>query len=162
MITRLIYLSNRKSQINPLPDFRLSILIGITMKAIVPLVLLIAMSACNLYVVEPRYDYRDRIMGHYSVDEFSKTYGDYAYYGIYIYAGQGRDGIYIENLYGTGLRVRAYVSYDRITIPFQIVSGYEFEGSGRIHGRSLDLHYSVYDLYTGGPVDFLDADAWPE
>lgn len=132
------------------------------MKAIVPLALLITMSACNLYVIEPRYDYRDKITGHYSVDEYSETYRDYAYYGIHIYAGQGRDGIYIENLYGTGLRVRAYVSYDRITIPYQIVSGYEFEGSGRIHGRALDLNYSVYDLYTGGPVDILDADAWPE
>jgi hypothetical protein len=132
------------------------------MKAIIPLVLLFALSACNLYVVEPRYDARDRIIGHYSVDEYSQTYDDYAYYGIHIYAGHGRDGIFIDNLYGTGVRVKAYVSYDHITIPFQIVSGFEFEGTGTIHGHALDLNYSVYDLYQGGPVDFLDADAWPE
>jgi hypothetical protein len=143
---------NRQSLIDPL--------IQHAMKAFIPLVLLITMSACNLYVVEPRYDRRDRIVGHYSVDEYSQTYGDYAYYGIHIYAGHGPDGIYIDNLYGTGFRVKAYVSYDRITIPYQIVSGFEFEGSGTIHGRAIDLHYSVYDLYRGGPVDFLQADIW--
>ena len=132
------------------------------MKAIVPLMLLITMSACNLYVVEPRYDYRDRITGHYSVDEYSQTYNDYAYYSIHVFRGSGRDAIYIDNLYGTGLRVLAYVNYDHITIPFQVVSGFEFEGSGRIRGDVLDLNYSVYDRYAAGPVDFLDAEAWLE
>lgn len=130
------------------------------MKAIVPIMLLITMSACNLYVVEPRYDYRDRITGHYSVDEYSQTFSDYAYYSIHVFPGSGRDGIYIDNLYGTGLRVRAYVNYDRITIPYQVVSGYEFEGSGRIRGDAINLNYSVYDRYGAGPVDFLDAEAW--
>ena len=41
--------------------------------------------------------------------------------------------VYIENLYTDGLSVYALVSYDAITIPFQVIDGYEIEGAGTIY-----------------------------
>ncbi len=46
---------------------------------------LIGLSACDVYVVEPRYDARDRFTGYYQVEEYSNTYDDYTYYSFNVY-----------------------------------------------------------------------------
>lgn len=130
------------------------------MKRILTVVLLaLTMSSC-LYVVEPRVDHRDRVVGYYSVDEYSETYYDYTAYSIRISrSNQGYDVINIDNFYASGLRVKAYLSYDRIRIPYQVVDGFEIEGSGTVLGPTIHLNYNVTDRYEWEPTDYLDAEA---
>ena len=130
------------------------------MNRILPVVLVaLTMSSC-LYVVEPRVDYRDRVVGYYSVDEYSETYYNYTTYSIRISrSNQGYDVVNIDNFYASGLRVKGYVRHDMITIPYQIVDGFEIEGSGTVLGRTIQMNYSVTDRYEWGPTDYLDAEA---
>lgn len=130
------------------------------MKRILPFAFAaLTMSSC-LYVVEPRVDHRDRVVGHYSVDEYSETYDSYVIYSIRIVrSNQSRDAIYIDNFYGSDIRVKAYIRYDEITIPYQVVNGFEIEGSGTAIGGVVHLDYSVADRYNWGPTDYLDAEA---
>lgn len=130
------------------------------MKRILPVVFVaMTMTSC-LYVVEPRVDYRDRVVGYYAVDEYSQTYYNWTAYSIRISrSSQGYDVINIDNFYASGLRVKAYVRQDVITIPYQVVDGFEIEGSGVILGRTMHLDYSVIDRYEWGPTDYLDAEA---
>lgn len=125
-------------------------------------VLLFALTttACDVYVVEPRIDKRDYIVGYYSVDEYSKTYNDYTVYSFRISKSRSSyDAISFDNFYASDLRVKAYVYYDEITIPYQVVNGYEIEGSGIVHGNTLHLSYRVRDLYEHTPTDFCDTEA---
>lgn len=131
------------------------------MKRILPVAITALMMSSCLYVVEPRVDYRDRILGRYTVDEFSRTFNDYAVYSIRISrSSQGYDVINIDNLYATGLRVKAYVRHDGITIPYQVIDGFEFEGSGTVRGGTVYLYYNVTDRYNWGPTDYLEAEGW--
>ena len=116
--------------------------------------------ACDFYVVEPRVDWRDRVVGRYQVDEYSHTYNSYTFYSIRILKSGGYDHIHIDNFYNSGMRIRAYISYDKITIPYQIVNGYEIEGVGTVYGSSIDLSYSVKDLYQPLPTDFCETEAY--
>lgn len=117
-------------------------------------------SACEVYVVEPRYDVRDRIVGRFFVDEYSQTFNDYTSYTFHISKSlYNYDEISIDNLYGSGIRVRAYVYSSKITIPYQIVNGYEVEGTGTIYGNDVSLFYSIRDLYQAAPTDFCDVNA---
>lgn len=132
------------------------------MKRILPVVLALTLSSC-LYVAEPRVDYRDRVVGYYSVDEYSQTYYNYTVYSIRISrSNQGYDVVNIDNFYASGLRVKAYVRHNYITIPYQVVDGFEIEGSGTILGRTIQLNYNVTDRYEWGPTDYLDAEALRE
>lgn len=117
-------------------------------------------SACDVYVVEPRYDARDRIVGKFYVDEYSQTFNDYSTYTFHITKSlYNYDEISIDNFYASGIRVRAYVHSSRITIPYQIVNGYEIEGTGTIYGNDVSLFYSISDLYQAVPTDFCDVNA---
>ena len=117
-------------------------------------------SACDVYVVEPRYDARDRIVGKFYVDEYSQTFNDYSTYTFHITKSlYNYDEISIDNFYASGIRVRAYVHSSRITIPYQIVSGYEIDGTGTIYGNDVSLFYSIRDLYQVAPTDFCDVNA---
>lgn len=124
---------------------------------------LIGLSACDVYVVEPRYDARDKFTGYYDVEEYSNTYHDYTYYSIDIYKNTyASREVYISNFYAANIKVYAYVDYDRITIPYQVTNGYEIEGTGTLSGSQLHLTYSVNDLASHTYTDFCDTHAWLE
>lgn len=121
--------------------------------------LVILLSSCVYYDVEPRYD-RDRFIGFYDVEEYSQTYGDMTYYEMRITRARHTHEVYLDNIYLEGLRVYAKVDYNRIRIPLQVVNGYEIEGSGNIHRNELRLDYRVTDLYSHDPTDFCEVVAW--
>jgi hypothetical protein len=103
------------------------------------------------------------MVGYYDMEEYSNTYDDYTYYSIQL-SKSGYDGneIRMSNFYGVDMNVYAYVNGDRITIPFQVVKGYEVEGVGTYRGSSIDFNYSVRDTYTNSRTDFCETKAWIE
>lgn len=124
--------------------------------------LILFASACTFYDVEPRYDNRDKFVGHYDVEEFSETYNDITYYTLRISkSGYDRE-IYLHNFYAAGIRVYATVSFDEIRIPFQVVDGYEIEGTGSLYRNELNLNYRVKDLYDNSFSDYCETSAWRE
>lgn len=117
------------------------------------------LSGC-LYV-EPTYDYRNDVVGYYQVEEYSHTYNDEIHYYIDIAkSGYSSDAVTISNFYAANISVKAYVSYDKLTIPFQVVNGYEIEGTGTIYGSKLKMNYSVKDRYENDPTDFCEVNAY--
>jgi hypothetical protein len=119
-------------------------------------------SSCTFYEVEPRYDERDRIVGYYEVEEYSETYDDYTLYDMRISKSGYHREIYFHNFYAADIRVYAKLEYDRITIPFQVVDGYEVEGVGTLYGNELSLSYRVKDVYNNSRTDFCETKAWLE
>lgn len=131
------------------------------MKKLLYLFLLVGLSSCELYIVEPRYSERDRIVGRYEIEEYSETYNDYTHYSIWIEkAGQYSNEFYIDNFYGSEIRVRASISYDKITIHRQVINGLEIEGVGTVYDDEIEFSYSVRDIYSGTRTDFCEATAW--
>ena len=131
------------------------------MKRFIPLFALVVLSACTVYNVEPRYDSRDKITGSYDVEEYSHTWNDNTYYTMRIVkSGSDYSDIYIRNFYGADIEVYAYVNYDKITIPYQVVDGYEVEGTGTIYGSRMEMNYSVRDTYEYTETDFCEMTAW--
>jgi hypothetical protein len=125
--------------------------------------LLIGLSACEFYYVEPRYDHRDKIVGSHQVEEYSETYNDYTYYSIQIgRLGQYGDEIFIDNFYGVGIRVCALYANGKITIHRQTINGYEVEGVGTVYSHDIEFHYSVRDKYANTRTDYCEALAWRE
>jgi len=128
---------------------------------LVLLALVTALTSCDIMVVEPVYDYRDRITGSYRLEEHSHTYHDVTRFNIYI----RKYGIYdegiIENFYNSGVDVRANITYDKIYIARQLVNGYEIEGIGTFYGEEIRFSYTVRDIYSyNKPIDYCDAVAW--
>src|SRR5687768_2485483 len=113
-------------------------------------------SSCTFYDVEPRYDHRDKFVGYYDVEEYSETYGDYTHYEMRITRSPYDREIYLDNFYAADIRVYATVSYDDIRIPFQVVDGFEVEGSGTLHHDELNLSYRVKDLYDHSVSDYCE------
>lgn len=131
------------------------------MKKLIYLFLLVGLSSCEFYYLEPRISERDRIIGQYEIEEYSETYNDYTHYTIWIdKSGTYSNQIFIDNFYGSELRVRATLSYDKITIQRQIVNGFEIEGVGTVYGDEIQFSYSVRDIYSGTRTDFCEANAW--
>lgn len=123
--------------------------------------LLVLLASCDVTVIEPRYDYRDNVVGYYDIEEYSRTFDDYTYYAVHITKdGYSGNSIYLNNFYGANIRVHAYIDNNRITIPHQIIDDYEVEGVGTLRGSDLSLTYSVRDLYEHTPTDFCDT--WAE
>lgn len=129
-------------------------------KLTVFILLLVVVASCNYDDVEPRYDYRDKFVGYYDVEEFSETYNDITYYEMRISKSRYRDEVYLHNFYASDLRVYARVNYDNIRIPFQVVDGYEIEGSGTLFHNELNLTYRVKDLYDNAISDYCETVAW--
>jgi hypothetical protein len=126
-------------------------------RLILSLTALVLMSSCDIMLIEPVYDHRDRVTGHYDIEEYSKTYHDYTYYSIYVSKDRYHsDVIYLENFYGADIRVEAYLDYDVITIPYQVINGYEIDGDGTLTGSHLSLNYRVKDLYNHSITDYCD------
>jgi len=122
------------------------------------------MTGCNITVVEPRYDSRDRITGYYDMEEYSHTYNDMTYYTVLVTkSGSDINEVWLSNFYSVDIQVSAYVHGSQITIPFQTVNGYEVEGVGTIHSdNSIDLNYTVHDRYNNTRTDFCHTKAWHE
>ncbi len=124
------------------------------------LLLILTAASCTFYEVEPRYDHRERFVGYYDVEEYSKTYGGYTYYDLRITRSRYDNEVYLNNFYAAEIRVYATVSFNDIRIPFQVVNGYEIEGSGVLHGSRLSLSYRVKDLYDYSVSDYCETVAW--
>jgi hypothetical protein len=127
------------------------------------LIVAATLTSCFSYEEEirPRYDNRDRFVGHFEVEEYSKTYREFVYYNIHI-SKSGYDGneVLLRDFYAEHTDIFAYVNGDRIDIPLQVSNGYEIEGSGYIHARELHLDYRVYNLYGGPYIDYCEAVAF--
>jgi hypothetical protein len=117
-------------------------------------------SSCTFYDVEPRYDHRDKFVGYYDVEEYSQTYGEYTFYEMRITTSPHDREIFLNNFYASDIRVYAIVSFDDIRIPFQVVDGYEIEGSGSLYHDELNLTYRVKDLYDHSVSDYCETVAW--
>lgn len=116
-----------------------------------------ALTSCEVNFLESPYDRRDHVTGYYDVEEYSQTFDDYTYYSLRVTKDSYSQGvIYLDNFYAVGITVRAYLNYDDITIPYQVVDDYEIEGSGTFQGRHIDLSYRVKDLYNHAPSDYCN------
>lgn len=122
--------------------------------------LIVFATSCTFYDVEPRYDHREKFVGYYDVEEYSETYGDYTYYEMRITRSPHAREVFLDNFYAADLRVYATVSFDDIRIPFQVVDGYEIEGSGSLYRNELTLSYRVKDLYDHSVSDYCETVAW--
>jgi hypothetical protein len=128
---------------------------------LIGMAIMILLSSCNLMIVEPVYDNRDRLVGSYWMEERSQTYNDFTRFSIYIRKSGNFDEVVIENFYNSGVNVRANVDYDRIYISRQVVNGYEIEGVGTLYGSEIEFSYRVRDTYSyHKPTDFCNATAW--
>jgi hypothetical protein len=126
------------------------------------LVVLISLASCDTYIIDNQVPVRsrDRIIGSHYAEEYSETYHEYYEYNVWISSGSRSNEVYIENLYIDGLSVYATVSYDAISIPFQVIDGYEFEGAGTIYNDQIGLNYYVRDRYEGTRKDFCETTLW--
>jgi hypothetical protein len=129
-------------------------------KVIIAALLLISLASCEFNIIEPRYDYRDRVTGYYDVEEYSETYNDYHYYSIDVTKYSSGHTVYLNNFYDADLSVYAYLDGDKLTIPLQVVDGYEIEGVGTLHSSDMSLNYRVKDLYNDTRTDFCET--WGE
>ena len=119
--------------------------------------LLLVMASCDITIIEPRYDSRDQLVGYYHVEEYSETYDDYTNYTLRISKDYNSSyTIYLNNFYGADISVYARVDYNKITIPYQVVDGYEIEGVGNLSDSELSLNYRVKDLYQNSRTDFCE------
>ena len=99
----------------------------------------------------------------YDVEEYSQTYHDYIHYAFYIKkSGHSRRYVWIDNFYGANVQVEAYLDYNNIVIPYQVVNDLAIEGSGTVYGSEIQLNYSVRDLYHNSYTDFCETTAWFE
>ena len=131
------------------------------MKKLIPLVAVAVLaSSCTFYDVEPRYDGRDKFVGSYDVEEFSTTYSETTYYEMRITKSRYDREIWLDNFYAADIRVYATVSLNEVRIPFQIVDGYEIEGSGSLYEDQLNLSYRVKDTYSHSVSDYCETVAW--
>jgi hypothetical protein len=131
------------------------------MKRLIFFALLIGLSGCEFYYYDPVYDSRERILGRYDVEEYSETYNDYTTFSVWIERSNNySDEVWIDNFYAVNISVRAVINHDKLTIPRQVVNGYEVEGVGTVYAASISLSYRVKDLYSNSRTDFLEATAY--
>ncbi|MBX2967188.1 MAG: hypothetical protein KF845_13670 [Cyclobacteriaceae bacterium] len=131
------------------------------MKRFIFFAMLVGLSACDIYLYDSDYDSRDRITGRYDVNEYSETYNDYTSFSMWIErSGYNSNEVWIDNFYAVNIRVRATIRHDKLTIPRQVVSGYEVEGVGTVYSNSISLNYRVKDRYNNYRTDFLEATAY--
>lgn len=117
--------------------------------------------SCDILVIEPQYDERDRIAGSYLMKEYSQTYNEYARFNVYVRktGSAYSNNVIIENFYNTNADVWAEMVGDKIYISRQVVNGYEIEGVGTVYSDEIRFNYSVKDLYYKKPVDFCESKA---
>jgi hypothetical protein len=120
------------------------------------------LTSCYVETIEPRYDHRDAIVGAYEVEEYSETYDEFVYYSIRVGKSSRYDEIYFNNFYGVDVRVYAILDNGYFSIPFQIIDGYEVEGSGNFDGDEIQMDYYVKDTFSGTRRDYCETVAWRE
>jgi hypothetical protein len=123
------------------------------------LFILLVATSCDIILVEPAYDERNRIIGSYQLEEYSQTYNDYTRFYIYIRKSGIGQQVLIENFYNSDMDVLADYQFDKIYINRQYVNGYEIEGVGTVYGNEIKFNYKVRDTYTNRPTDFCNATA---
>jgi hypothetical protein len=116
----------------------------------------LVLTSCTIENIEPRYDPRDRIVGHYDMEEYSETYNDYTYYSLRISKSVYTGEIYLDNFYAADITVYASLRSDKINIPYQVVDGFEIEGVGTIYGNEIEWSYRVKDRYSDSHNDFCE------
>jgi len=122
---------------------------------------LVIASGCEVIIVEPVYDPRDKFVGNYEFEEYSETWDEILTYHISIRKSSHDDHeVYIKNFYGASINVYAFVEDHHITIPFQEVDMYEIEGSGTWIDGEISFTYYVHDLLEDVPADFCQGLAW--
>lgn len=130
--------------------------------------LAIAFSACEITVVEDPVpviiveDNRDRFLGYFDAEEYSKTARVYTYYTIRVVkSSRNNNVVFIRNFYGLDIEVLAEVHGNDIFIPEQDVEGYHIEGDGYLDRGELILYYSVFDhLDPHAHTDFCETVAF--
>jgi hypothetical protein len=125
-------------------------------KFMIAALFLFTLVSCEFNYIEPRYDYRDRVTGYYDLEEYSETHNDYHYYSLHISKYAHGNTVYLNNFYDADLTVKAYLDDDKLTIPLQVVDGYEIEGVGTVHSYDMSLNYRVKDLYNNTRTDFCE------
>src|SRR5688572_11421793 len=87
---------------------------------------LMFMASCDITLLEPCYDHRDQVTGYYDIEEYSETFHDYTYYSIHVTKDSYYSStVYLNNFYGADICVKAYLDYNDLTIPYQVVDGFE-------------------------------------
>jgi hypothetical protein len=120
--------------------------------------ILVVVSACDIVVVDPYDDRVNLTPGSYQVEEYSQTYEQHFQYSVWIsHCGDGSHSVYIENFYNEGLLVKAEIIGRKIYVRRQYVEDYRVEGVGTITSHSIQMDYSVTDLYSNAPTDFCEA-----
>ena len=120
----------------------------------------VVLASCEIVIVEP-YDVREEITGIWDLHEYSETYRIETDFPVTIRKDyNSSNGIWIRNFYDVNIEIYAIYDGYHITIPLQEENLFEVEGSGNFNGRELYLSYSVFDIYTRGPVDFCVAEGW--
>ena len=127
---------------------------------------LISLASCEIYFYDDPnngWDDRDLFIGNYEMQEYSEATEQYYSYSIRIQKSCCRsDEIKISNFYGADIKVKALVYVNKVTIPRQVVDGYEVEGTGKMINGKLNLTFIVRDLRSQPAfTDFLDAEGWP-
>jgi hypothetical protein len=124
--------------------------------------LVLFLSSCvGYYDNEPSsYEVRERFLGSYDVEEHSDTYHETTYYTMFIVRSYHSNEVILDGLYAANLQVYATVSNNYISIPFQVVDGFEIEGSGSYSRGRLDLHFTVYDSYADHARDYCETVAY--
>jgi hypothetical protein len=125
-------------------------------------VLVLLLTSCvGYYDTEtPSYDVRERFIGSYDVEEHSDTYRETTYYTMRVVRSYHSNEVILQGFYASDIDVYATVSNNYISIPFQIVDGFEIEGSGSYYRGTLDLHYTVYDRYGAHSTDYCETLAY--
>lgn len=125
------------------------------------LMMTILISGCEVIIVEPVYDPRDKFVGDYEFEEYSETFDEVYNYHISIRKSSHDDTeVYIKNFYDASLKIYGWVDHDKITIPMQEVDMYEIEGTATYREGEITFFYTVYDLIEDSPTDFCHGVAW--
>jgi hypothetical protein len=119
------------------------------------------LGGCEIYIFDDPYvDERNLFVGNYQVEEYSQITEQYYTYSMTIKKSccNSRE-VKISNFYGVGITVKAIVNNNRLTIPLQLVGGYEIDGTGKMTFDKLELTYIVRNLFDR-PIftDFVDAE----
>jgi len=128
-------------------------------KILLPFLVLLIMSSCDIHVYEAPFDPRLNFVGFYEAEEFSETYNDLVIYELDILRDDDpySNRVYLRNFYALPIEVMASINQDRLIIPRQQIDWYLIEGAGRLVNGEITLTYSVRDLSRPGrPSDFCN------
>jgi hypothetical protein len=121
----------------------------------IPAVLLA--TSCDI-IIDPSYDWRDRVTGTYEVQEYSESHRMTTTYRMTITKGYGST-VYLNNFYGAGLSVAGSYNGNQIEIWQQYQNGYEIEGVATVTGSEIRMTYSVRNVFSRS-ADFCNSVAW--